>query len=526
MPLRRRCLLPLLCCLPFGALAQSSGEPEPAPVQTPPAVPAGPASQRLPAAVREAMARTGVPESALHVVVQTVGQRTPWIAVQADTPVNPASLAKLVTTSAALDRLGPAFQWSTPVWIEGRVDAASGVLDGALHLQGRGDPTLVMERLWLLLRRVMALGVREIRGDIVLDSSLFAVGAPSPAAFDGEPQRPYNAQPSALLINHHALQYRLVPDAAAGVARIATEPPLAGATPQTSVPLVAGPCGDWRAALRLRLEAEPGQRFGGSYASACGELAWYVADPQPATFNARVVEGLWRQLGGTFTGQVRSGPPPARRPDLESLSPPLAEVVRDINKFSNNVMAEQLALTLALQASGGRPVGPGAARALLETWLAARLGLNALPEGEQLVNGSGLSRESRLSAATLAALLQTVWAGPQMPELLASLPVAGVDGTLRRTRAATAHLKTGTLRDTAGVAGVVLGADGRRHVLVAIVQHPQAQTARPVLEALVQQVAGNETAEPRPNARTARPAATRPPAIKNRPPLPPPRPAR
>jgi D-alanyl-D-alanine carboxypeptidase/D-alanyl-D-alanine-endopeptidase (penicillin-binding protein 4) len=490
MPFRSRCLAALLGALALGA----SGAP-------------------LPASVSKALARAGVPESAFHAVVQATDGTAPWIRVQADVPVNPASLAKLVTTSAALDRLGPAYQWSTPVWIEGRVDAASGVLEGQLHLQGRGDPALVTERLWLLLRRVMALGVREIRGDIVLDSSLFTLGAPAPAAFDGEPQRPYNAQPSALLVNHHALQFRFVPDAAAGVARIATEPPMPGAPPQATVPLATGPCGDWRAALRMRPDAEPGQRFAGRYAAACGELAWYVADPQPGSYNARVVEGLWRLLGGTLTGQVRSGLPPARRPDLEAMSPPLAEVVRDINKLSNNVMAEQVALTLALQANGGRPVGPAAARSLLEGWLAARLGRSALPEGEQIVNGSGLSRDSRLSAATLAALLRSVWAGPQMPELLASLPVAGVDGTLRRGRAAAAHLKTGTLRDVAGVAGVVLGADGRRHVLVAIVQHPQAPAARPALEALVQHVAGSEAV---PEAE-----AVRRPAVKNH--RPPPR---
>jgi D-alanyl-D-alanine carboxypeptidase/D-alanyl-D-alanine-endopeptidase (penicillin-binding protein 4) len=482
-----------------------------------------PSPEGLPASVREALARAGLPETALHVVVQTVGSRTSWISAQADTPVNPASLAKLVTTTAALDRLGPAYQWPTPVWIEGRLDG--GVLDGAVHLQGCGDPSLVVERLWLLLRRVQAMGVREIRGDIVLDASLFQVGPANLAAFDGEPQRPYNAQPSALLVNHHALQFRFVPDPAAGVARIATEPPLAGPAPQATVPLVAGPCGEWRSTLKLRAEAEPGQRFGGAYPAACGELVWYVADPQPASFNARIVEALWRQLGGTLAGQVRNGPPPERRPDFEQLSPPLADLVREINKFSNNAMAEQLALTMALRANGGRPVGPAAARALLESWLAARLGLPALPAGEQVVNGSGLSRDSRLSASTLAALLQSVWAGPQMPELLASLPVAGVDGTLRRARAAMAHLKTGTLRDSSGIAGIVLAADGRRHVVVAIASHPQAPAARPALEALVQHVAGSEagarevasSVRPPRAAGPARPTPTQKPAIKNRP---------
>ncbi len=472
-----------------------------------------PGASALPAPMREALARAGLPLEALHVVVQPVDSRQATIRHRADLPVNPASLAKLVTTAAALDRLGPAFQWATPVWLEGTVEG--GVLNGALHLQGRGDPSLVVERLWLLLRRVQALGVREIRGDIVLDSSLFAMPPRDPGAFDGEAQRPYNAQPSALLVNHHAVQYRFVPDAAAGVARIAVEPPLAGPAPPATLPLSNGPCGDWRAALKARFDAETGTRFAGAYPASCAEQAWFVADPQPASFNARAIEGLWRSLGGTLGGQVRNGPPPARRADFEQLSPTLAEAVRDINKLSNNLMSEQLALTMALQASPGRPATPGAARVLLESWLAARLGRAELPAGELLVNGSGLSRDSRLSADTLAALLQSVWSGAQMPELLASLPVAGLDGTLRRAQPATAHLKTGSLRDVSGVAGIVRSADGSRHVLVAIAQHPNAFAARPALEALVQHVAGREgVARTPPPPRKPVPVKNRPAAVK------------
>jgi len=167
-------------------------------------------------------------------------------------------------------------------------------------------------------------------------------------------------------------------------------------------------------------------------------------------------------------------------------SPPLADVVRDINKFSNNVMAQQLFLTLALQRQPGQPATAEAARALLRDWLVARTG--ELPPGTVLDNGSGLSRDARLSAALLARLLQQAWSSPAMPELISSLPVNGLDGTLRRSRATPgrAHLKTGSLRDVAGVAGYVLSDSGRRYVLVAIINHPNANAARPALDALVQ----------------------------------------
>jgi D-alanyl-D-alanine carboxypeptidase len=133
--------------------------------------------------------------------------------------VNPASVAKLATTFAALDLLGPTFAWSTPVYFDGPV--RDGVLQGNLVIKGQGDPKLVIERLWLLLRRVQSMGVRSITGDIVLDRSAFAVGPRDPAAFDGEPLRPYNASPDALLINFKTVTVTVTPEG--GQARVRVE---------------------------------------------------------------------------------------------------------------------------------------------------------------------------------------------------------------------------------------------------------------------------------------------------------------
>jgi D-alanyl-D-alanine carboxypeptidase/D-alanyl-D-alanine-endopeptidase (penicillin-binding protein 4) len=192
-------------------------------------------------------------------------------------------------------------------------------------------------------------------------------------------------------------------------------------------------------------------------------------------------------MGGQLGGRVVDGlAPTGVKPSFEIKSPPLADVVRDINKFSNNVMAQQLFLSLALQRQPGVPATAAAARAVLQEWLDGRGG--ELAPGTVLDNGSGLSRQSTLSAALLARLLQQAWGSPWMPELLSSLPVNGLDGTLRRSRATPgrAHLKTGSLRDVAGVAGYVLSDDGRRYVLVALINHPNANAARPALDALVQ----------------------------------------
>ncbi len=441
----------------------------------------------LPATVEAALQRAQVPREALSVVVLPAAAQAkgaPLISHRAQVPVNPASLMKLVTTTVALDQLGPAFTWSTPVYVDGVV--REGVLQGHVYLRGQGDPRLGVERLWLLLRRLQGLGIQRIEGDIVLDRSAFEVPARDPGGFDGEPLRPYNASPDALLINFKSVLMHFVPDRAAQVARVHVEPPLAGVQFPASVPLSAGECLDYRAGLRLDWQDPVRPRLAGSYPASCGERLWPLAHPDPARFAARAIEGMWQQLGGQLRGSVRDGQVPAGlRPAFSVESPPLAEVVRDINKFSNNVMAQQLFLTLSWQ-----PQGLGrfeASRDLVTRWWRSRIGAEDLV----LDNGSGLSRQERITATGLARLLTHAWASPYASELMSSLPLAGQDGTLRRQAStAVAHLKTGSLRDVVGVAGFVDNARGERWVVVAIVNHAQAQAARGALEAVVEWVGG------------------------------------
>jgi len=446
----------------------------------------------LPEPVRQALARAQLPPGALSVWVQAVDAEKPRLAWGAQQPLNPASLFKLVTTLAALELLGPHYTWSTPVWLAGPVQA--GVLDGPLVIKGTGDPRLTPERLWLLLRRVQQLGVREIRGGIVLDRSAFSRPEGAPADFDGEPLKPYNVAADALLLAQRSLVYSFTPDVARGVARVGVEPPLAGLQVQAEVPLSNAPCDDWRAALAATPADPERMRFAGRYPLACGERFWPLAYADPASFDDRLLRALWKGLGGALRGTVREGTAPSTAPSFAVSSPPLAEVVREINKYSNNPMAQQLFLTLGLTQRGSG--SPEAARAVLQQWLAQA----GAAEGTVVDNGSGLSRQTRISAEALARLLLRGWRGPQMPEWLASLPVAGLDGTALRSRGAPgrAHLKTGSLNDTAAVAGFVHGANGRRWVMVAVVSHAQAAAARPALDALLQWVVQTEPPAPAP----------------------------
>ncbi len=470
------------------------------------------AAQSLPPAVEAALQQANLPRDAVTLlVVDAEGRQPPRQSHRASVQVNPASVMKLVTTYAALDLLGPAYSWRTPVYIEGAV--RDGTLYGNLYIRGLGDPKLVTERLWLLLRRVQGLGVRQIAGDIVLDRSAFELADADPGSFDGEPLRPYNAAPDALLLNFKSVTMTFVPDRSIRTAQVQFEPPMAGVEMQSSVPLSNGngDCGDYRAALKADFTDPARIRFAGTYPASCAEKTWSVAYVEPKTFGQRAIEGLWRDMGGQLGGKVREGRVPTLgngngnsngagpellpEPVFELSSAPLAEIIRDINKYSNNVMAQQLFLTLSLAApapNGLRPAAGGAprataeaSRAVLRRWWLDRFGPEDVPVVD---NGSGLSRRTLISAQGLGRMLQTAYRSPLMPDLMASLPLNGVDGTLRnrRTLAGNAHLKTGSLRDVTALAGYVHGASGKRYVLVAIANHPAAEAARPVFDALLE----------------------------------------
>ena len=451
-------------------------------------------AQTLPPEVEAALARAKVPREALAAIVVDAappanGKGTPLLSYRATASVNPASVMKLVTTYAGLELLGPAYTWPTPVFVDGTIN--NGVLTGNLVIQGKGDPKLVLERLWLLLRRVQGLGIKTITGDILLDRSAFTVAPQSPADFDGEPLRPYNAAPDALLINFKSVVMTFVPNPGAGVAAVSFEPPLANVQMQPTVALIAGKtattlaeCGDYRAALQADFSDPFRISFKGNYPAGCGEKVWPIAYADPASYAERAIAGLWAEMGGKLGGRVRDGRAPTNaKPVFEMTSPSLAEVIRDINKFSNNVMAQQLFLSLS--ASPG-PASMDASRSVLQAWWRERFGAQDLPV---LDNGSGLSRQERITPQALARMLQTAYVSGAMPELMASLPITGVDGTLRRSKSRVsqgwAHLKTGSLRDATALAGYVHTPSGRRLVVVSVINHPNAAAARPALEALV-----------------------------------------
>ena len=469
----------------------------------------------LPPDIAQALTRAGVPASSVAMMVAPLpappgtvsrvpesvnpgGERNPmpapaeWpqarLAWQADVPINPASVMKLVTTYAGLDLLGPGHFWKTRVYTQGAVQ--NGVLNGNLLIQGSGDPKLVLERLQDLMRAIQDKGVREVRGDILLDNSVFKLPPHDPAAFDDDPLKPYNAGPDGLLLNFKALIVKFFPDPSAKRVRIETEPPIAGVAIPAEVPAATGACGNWRARLAADFTDPTRVVFAGRYPLSCGEQQWGIAYPDPANYAPRVIEAMWRAAGGGLTGQVKwAGRPVSGQPLVTGYSLPMAEIIGDINKFSNNVMAQQLFLTLS--ASGDGRGSFAESQNTLKRWWRQRFGLRATPVIE---NGSGLSRQERITAASLTALLQQATGSANAAVFEQSMSVAGVEGNVRRMAArnpgseaiGNARLKTGTLRDVAAVAGYAWGRSGQKYAVVGIINHPNANAARPALDRLVE----------------------------------------
>ncbi len=447
-----------------------------------------------PPEVVAALKSAGIPLSAVAIQVQPVqngAAHLPRLAVNAARAMNPASTMKLVTSFAALELLGPTFTWKTQAFITGTLNGDT--LEGDLILKGGGDPKLTIENFWLLARGLRARGLRHIRGNLILDRSYFETGEHDPSRFDAEPLRPYNVGPDALLVNFKSVIFTFVPNIERGTAQVITEPRLPQLELVQSVRLSDGPCNDWRARLKADFQNTAGSAravFSGFYPASCGEKTWPVALLSHPNYIEGVFRQVWEDMGGTLGGTARDGATPAgaRLVHLQE-SPSLAEVVRDINKYSNNVMARQMFLTLSAEVLK-QPGSNERSAQVVKSWLAQR-GLD-LPE-LVLENGSGLSRIERISAGGMARVLDAAFASAVMPELMASLPVVAQDGTMRRRLktdgiAGQAHIKTGSLSDVRTIAGYVLDRAGQRNIVVFIINHPNAVAGQAAQDALLRWV--------------------------------------
>jgi D-alanyl-D-alanine carboxypeptidase/D-alanyl-D-alanine-endopeptidase (penicillin-binding protein 4) len=426
-------------------------------------------NDELPASVRNILDLRQLPADSLSVYVADVETGDAVLAWNADTPRNPASTMKLLTTLVALDILGPSYQWKTDVYALG--ETRDGRLEGDLLIKGYGDPFLVTERVWQLVRRIRLEGIDEIAGDLLIDDSWFDVGEHDPGAFDGQPLRAYNVGPNALLMNFKVVRYWFEPDGQKVAIRL--DPELDNLSVVNRLTVKQGYCGGYQRGIAVTTnDANDEVTFEGRFPSGCRR---YALDRTALSHNQYVYglfRMLWRDAGGRFNGSwknVVQQENDEAEPLLSFRSRPLVEMITRVNKHSNNVMARQVLYTLAAEVNGPPGTEHGG-REVIADWLVKN---DLEPCKLALENGAGLSRESRICASAMAAMLQFAWQQPYMPEYLASMSLSGLDGTLRRRFRNTdlvgkAHLKTGSLDHVAAIAGYLQSRSGRRFVVVAL----------------------------------------------------------
>jgi D-alanyl-D-alanine carboxypeptidase/D-alanyl-D-alanine-endopeptidase (penicillin-binding protein 4) len=425
------------------------------------------AARELDSALRSIVAGGPLATARASIVVSDVETGQLLFARDPDVLLNPASNVKLVTSAAALARLGPEFRFDTEVY----VDAGAG--EGAaraLYVRGKGDPTLVTERLWAIAGDLVHLGIRRV-GDVVVDDTYFDRERSGPG-FDQEAgDKSYLAPAGAASLNWNTIAVHVAAgDRRGGKARVELEP--ASELFEVDVRATTVAPGGRRRLVVSSVRAGARQRIvveGRIPIGSRMQTVWRRID-DPALYLGHTLRRLMELRGARFAGKVRAGQvPQGARLVHVAQSESLGEVVRRLNKTSNNFVAEQLLKTIGAEAKGA----PGSWANGVEA-VADFLAEVGIPRGSYVMkNGSGLNDTNRFSARQLVTLLRAMWARfPLQAEYLASLPVAGRDGTIRwRMEGSEAEgrlrAKTGTLENVTSLSGYVQNA-GHRTLAFAI----------------------------------------------------------
>jgi serine-type D-Ala-D-Ala carboxypeptidase/endopeptidase (penicillin-binding protein 4) len=435
---------------------------------------------QLPPAVTRAMSSVGVPARDVSIYVRDAGTNEVVVDLGSDTPRSPASTIKVLTTFAALDMLGPAYTWKTRAYVDGKL--ANGVLHGDLVLVGSGDPYMTGERWWNFVQNVREQGLAKVSGDVVIDNSYFASVIDNRADFDAQPFRTYNVLPDALMVNFQTSRFTVTTSPQRARPQIVVNPLPANLVINNQLQLGGGKCQGYNYGVSFDAP-EPNDPntllVSGVFPAACGSFSIGRAIMTAPQYAYGTFRTLWTQSGGAIDGAMRIATLPSEAKLLyEHDSLPLSEIIRLVNKYSNNVMARHLLLTLGAE-KFGPPASVATGRNAVRAWLVNR-GINM--SGFVLDNGSGLSRAERVTARGLGEMLDIAWHSPFMPEFAASLPLSATDGTLRNRFKSPGmqgriRLKTGHLDDVSALAGFVNAASGKTYVVVIFINHPGAQAA-------------------------------------------------
>ena len=432
----------------------------------------------LPKPVASALKRAGVSQNQVGIYVKEIGKRLPpLISLNAGKPMNPASVMKLLTTFTALNLLGPNHTWQTTFLANVPV-SEYGDLMGNLYLRGGGDPFFLLENFWLLLAQLRSAGVKTIHGDLVIDRQLYDVLASDADAFFENGVRPYEVEPSALTLGFGVLRFLLT--AQHNKVQVSLSPNLSNIQVVNRLRPAGGSCTGLNDRIQFKARPQISGSYqvilSGTYPNSCEKRFWYISSIPNIDFIRSVFETIWSDLGGQLTGIVRAGQTPLDATELTTVvSQPLSDIIKLTNKYSNNVMARLLLLNIGLEGSRQGDRGVSLPAFVTEQDGANQLKKYLIKQGLsmpelKIENGSGLSNTSRVSPESVGRLLEKAWMGPWQAEFSASLPIAGLDGTMssRLKQSSQIRVKTGTLSSVKSIAGYVSTRSGKTYSVVFI----------------------------------------------------------
>jgi D-alanyl-D-alanine carboxypeptidase/D-alanyl-D-alanine-endopeptidase (penicillin-binding protein 4) len=452
----------------------------------------------IPRAIANSLERNQIPLSAISISVTEIEPGKPGkhqgksiLGWRESEPMNPASTMKVLTTLAGLDILGPQYRWRTKIFTDGVI--RQGTLQGNLYLQGSGDPKLIPEELAKLMKDIQALGIQKIDGNLFFDRSAYAASVMEHNTIDGESLRAYNVPPDPLLYAFRTLSFQLGKSRTADFIDISYTPILSQLKVVNQMQLVNRSCDNWKNNIRFNLDPENvastdqviTAQFSGSFPSACKGVNFNVVALDANTFLTQGFAAAWELAGGAWVKPPvgKDGTVPlAARPLLQFEGIPLADDVQDINKYSNNVMARQLLLTLALEKMG-KPATTTNGELVIQSWLKQN---GLLFNGLVIENGSGLSRNEAISSEQMNQLLLKARNLAVSEVFYNSLPIAGTDGTMRNRlmtqlrkflnlkKKPEVRIKTGSLADVRAISGYVVSKSGRMYAVTSFINHPNA----------------------------------------------------
>lgn len=419
----------------------------------------------LPSRLEKTLKASSVPRASLGLAVYDLGHlpSAPIFAVNETADMTPASVTKILTAAAVLNRLGPSAKFQTALWSAGTV--ADGQLTGDLVLKGGGDPGFISESMWYLVNEFVRTGIKKINGDIIVDDTDFDFIRTDVSRDPERVDRAYDAPVGAMSFNWNSINIFVRPSRP-GVPPTIFLDPIDNGYKIENKARTAGKTGSRLEVSRL------GNRIlvRGTIGSDQPEAVVYKNVDDPAEWSGRNLAAFLAQRGIQVKGAVKSGKLPARAVQLAKAdSRPVAQHVADMMKFSNNYVAEMLTKTLALQ-SGIRPGTLDGGMKVIRSEMESLAGLES--NRMVIVNPSGLSRRNRIKSADLAmVLVQAQKNFPWFAEFLSAFPLAGQDGTLKRRMKDAegwVRAKTGNLSGVVALAGYAGHKDGSSRAFVFI----------------------------------------------------------